>query len=92
MGSLSIKLLKTVSVETDQLDFCNSPFVSKSVNEVCVTEYEATVDNTDESFINTNPLRSFRYYKNTITLIAKSSQAPLTYTFIDPDYQTLLGD
>jgi len=92
VGSLSIKLLKTVSVETDQLDFCNSPFVSKSVNEVCVTEYEATVDNTDESFINTNPLRSFRYYKNTITLIAKSSQAPLTYTFIDPDYQTLLGD
>ena len=89
--SLSIKLLKTESVATDSSNFCNAPFVSELVNGVCVTEYEATVDNTDESFINTNALRSFRYYKNTITFIAKSTQAPLTYTFIDPDYQTLLG-
>ncbi|AEZ65712.1 virion structural protein and packaging [Cyanophage S-TIM5] len=91
VNSLSIKLLKTVTTPTDQLNFCNSPFVSELVNGVCVTDYEATVDNNDESFINTNALRSFRYYKNTITLIAKSTQAPLTYTFIDPDYQTLLG-
>lgn len=91
VNSLSIKLLKTVTTPTDQLNFCNSPFVSELVNGVCVTDYEATVDNTDESFVNTNALRSFRYYKNTITLIAKSTQAPLTYTFIDPDYQTLLG-
>ena len=91
VNSLSIKLLKTVTTPTDQLNFCNSPFVSELVNGVCVTDYEATVDNTDESFVNTNALRSFRYYKNTITLIAKSTQSPLTYTFIDPDYQTLLG-
>ncbi|UYE96879.1 virion structural protein [Cyanophage S-TIM66] len=91
VNSLSIKLLKTVTTPTDQLNFCNSPFVSELVNGVCVTDYEATVDNNDESFTNTNALRSFRYYKNTITLIAKSTQAPLTYTFIDPDYQTLLG-
>ena len=91
VNSLSIKLLKTVTTPTDQLNFCNPPFVSELVNGVCVTEYEATVDDTDESFVNTNALRSFRYYKNTITLIAKSTQAPLTYTFIDPDYQTLLG-
>lgn len=89
--SLSIKLLKTVTTPTDQLDFCNAPFISELVNGVCVTDYEATVDDTDESFTNTNALRSFRYYKNTVTLIAKSTQAPLTYTFIDPDYQTLLG-
>ena len=76
---------------TDSSNFCNAPFASELVNGVCVTEYEATVDGTDESFTNTNALRSFRYYKNTVTLIAKSTQAPLTYTFIDPDYQTLLG-
>ena len=89
--SLSIKLLKTESVATDSSNFCNTPFASELVNGVCVTEYEATVDGTDESFTNTNALRSFRYYKNTVTLIAKSTQAPLTYTFIDSDYQTLLG-
>lgn len=89
--SLSIKLLKTESVATDSSNFCNAPFASELVNGVCVTEYEATVDGTDESFTNINALRSFRYYKNTVTLIAKSTQAPLTYTFIDPDYQTLLG-
>lgn len=91
VNSLVIRLLKVGDSQTDaELEYCNAPFVSSEINGVCVTEYEATLSSVGDTFKNTDPLRSFRYYKNIITLVAASTQSPLTYTYTNPDYDALL--
>jgi hypothetical protein len=91
VNSLSIKLLKTENSATDSVNFCNPPFVSSLVDGVCITDYESVIDSDQVLFTNTDPVRGFRYYKNSITLVAKSSQSPLTYSYLDSEYRSLLG-
>lgn len=88
--SLYIKLLQLEPKGTDQLNNCNAPFVSELINEECVDAYDALIDGINVPYTNTNPIKSYRSYKNIITFIAKSNQAPLKFTFTDPDYDAIL--
>lgn len=89
--SLSFGLLK-VAEGTDATNdtICNLPFESQEINGVCINILEDTIDSVNSAFTNSNPIRSFRAYKNIISFIASSTQAPLTYTFINTDYDTFL--
>jgi len=89
--SLIIRLLKTGEAQTDSsIEYCNAPFVSSEINGVCITEYEQVLSSTSDSFTNLDPLRSFRHYRNIITFTAASTQIPLTFTFINTDYDNFL--
>lgn len=88
--SLYIKVLELEPEGTDQLENCNAPFQSELVNGQCIDSYEALIDGLSSYHGNTKPIRSYRSYKNIITLISKSNQAPLKFTFIDADYDELL--
>ena len=88
--SLYIKVLQLEPEGTDQLENCNAPFQSELVNGQCIDSYEAVIDGLSSYYGNTKPIRSYRSYKNIITLISKSNQAPLKFTFIDADYDELL--
>jgi len=90
--SLSIKLLQIVEGNDVQTPAdCNFPFLSEEIDGICVDTPEAVLDSIDASFVNTNPIRSFRVYKNIISLIASSTQSPITFTFINEDYAEVLG-
>ena len=88
--SMDISILQ-IQDEANVGLYCNSPFISEQVNDVCVNTYEAIFNSTSSSYKNTNPIRTFRYYKNQITLIASNTQSPITYTFVDPEYKQSLG-
>lgn len=87
---MSIKILKLQPEDTDSYVSCNPPFRANTVDSACIDEYEAIVDSTSETFTNTNPIRTFRSYKTIVTLIASSTQSPITYTFLNTDYDDLL--
>jgi hypothetical protein len=90
--TLSMKLLQVVKGnDVDPVPPCNSPFLSENTDGVCVDIPEAVIDSVDTEFKNTDPIRSFRIYKNTITLIASSTQAPITFTFVNREYAETLG-
>jgi len=87
--SMSIKVLQ-IEDEENVGNYCNSPFVSEQVNEVCIDTPEATIDGTSVEYKNTDPVRTYRYCKNIITLISSSTQSPITYTFTNQDYKSYL--
>lgn len=87
---LSFNLLKVNTEATDAVINCNPPFISEEINGVCVTSSEAYIDSVNTEFENTNPIRTFRNYKNVISFVAMSTQAPLTYTFVNRDYDASL--
>lgn len=87
--SMSLKVLK-VEIEEYQGTYCNSPFVSEKINDVCIDTAEVTVDSVSAAYKNTDPIRTYRYYKNIVTLISASTQSPITYTFINQDYKNYL--
>lgn len=89
--SLLIKVLQpALGTDVPGVTYCNFPIVSESVNGVCVDIPEAVIDSTEALFENTNVIRTFRSYKVIISFIASSTQAPLTYTFINSDYDAVL--
>tara|TARA_S200002703_G_scaffold30774_1_gene26785 strand:+ start:125 stop:1435 length:1311 start_codon:yes stop_codon:yes gene_type:complete len=88
--NLSFKVLQLGVAGTDQLNYCNSPFVSELIDGVCIDTPEAVIDDINLAYNNSNPIKSYRGYKNIISFIAKSSQAPLTFTFTDSDYDSIL--
>ena len=90
ISSMSIKILQIQ--EEDQRDlYCNSPFISEQTEDVCIDLAEDTVDSLSSSYSNTNPIRTYRSYKNRISLISSTTKAPVTYTFVDQDYKQSLG-
>jgi len=88
--NLSFKILQLEPEGTDGFEYCNAPFVSELIDGVCIDTPEVLVDDINSTYQNNNPIKSYRSYKNVISFIAKSSQAPLTFTFIDSDYDTIL--
>lgn len=89
--SMSLKLLQvTGGTDAEGVSNCNAPFVSQEVNGVCIDTPEATLDILDAEFENTNPIRSFRAYKTIVSLVASSNQFPLTFTFLNVDYDSVL--
>ena len=87
--SMSIKVLQ-IEDEENVGNYCNSPFVSEQVNDVCIDTPEATIDGTSVEYKNTDPVRTYRYCKNIVTLISSSTQSPITYTFTNQDYKSYL--
>lgn len=71
-------------------DYCSDLFVSELVNDVCIESSEAYIDSVNTTYKNTNPIRTYRSYKVIVSLVAASTQAPLTYTFINKDYDSAL--
>lgn len=71
-------------------DYCSDLFVSELINGVCIESSEAYIDSVDTTYKNTNPIRTYRSYKVIVSLVAASTQAPLTYTFINKDYDSAL--
>ena len=71
-------------------DYCSDLFVSELVNNVCIESSEAYIDNVNTTYKNTNPIRTYRSYRVVVSLVAASTQAPLTYTFINKDYDSAL--
>ena len=88
--TLAFKILINQPQGTDQYDYCNDLFVSELIDGVCVESSEAYIDSVNNAYQNANPIRTYRSYKTTISLIAASTQAPLTYTFINKDYDNAL--
>ncbi len=89
--SMVIKVLQ-IEDEENVGNYCNSPFVSEKVNEVCIDTPEAIIDSTTATYNNTNPIRSYRYCKNIVTLISTSTQSPITYTFTNQEYKRYLEE
>lgn len=87
---LSFKLLQVESGTDSGSTTCNFPFTSEEINGVCIDTPEATIDSVDSTFNNSNIIRSFREYKTVVSFIASSTQAPLTYTFLDSEYDAYL--
>ena len=88
--TLAFKILINQPQGTDQAGYCSDLFVSESVDGVCIESSEAYLDSVNTTYKNTNPIRTYRSYKVVVSLIAASTQAPLTYTFINKDYDTAL--
>jgi hypothetical protein len=88
--SLSFDLLQVDMGNDVNVAICNAPFVSQEINGVCINTLETSINSVDNAFTNINPIRSFRAYKNVISFIASSTQAPLTYTFVNTDYDVYL--
>lgn len=89
--ALSFRILQVAEgTDVEGVSNCNFPFVSEEINGVCINTPEAIVEDVNDSFTNTNAIRSFRAYKTIISLVASSTQAPLTYTFINSDYDSVL--
>lgn len=88
--SMTINILQ-VQDEASVGLYCNSPFISEQVGDVCVNTYEATIDSTSTQYKNENPIRTYRCYKNRVTLIASNTQSPVTYTFVNQEYRQSLG-
>ena len=90
INSMTIKVLK---LEEDSVgQYCNSPFVSELVNDVCINETEAIIDNFTSQYKNTDPIRTYRYCKNIVTLISSTTQSPTTYTFENQEYKSYLDN
>jgi hypothetical protein len=88
---LSMKILqRALATDVPGVSYCNFPILSESINNVCVDIPEAIIDSFDFSFENANTIRTFRTYKTIISFIASSTQAPLTYTFVNSDYDAVL--
>lgn len=87
---LSFKLLQVENGTDSGSTTCNFPFTSEEINGVCIDTPEATIDSIDSTFNNSNIIRSFREYKTVVSFIASSTQAPLTYTFLDSEYDAYL--
>ena len=87
---LSFKLLQLEGGTDSGSTICNSPFISEEINGVCIDTPEVIIDSVDSTFTNENVIRSFREYKTVVSFIASSTQAPLTYTFLNSDYDTYL--
>ncbi len=71
-------------------DYCSDLFVSELINGVCIESSEAFIDSVNTTYKNTNPIRTYRSYRVVVSLVAASTQAPLTYTFINKDYDSAL--
>lgn len=87
---LEFKLLSTQQQGTDANDYCSDLFVSEEIDGVCIETPEATINTVDTSYDNTDPIRSYRCYKTTVSLIASTNQAPLTYTYVNKEYDDAL--
>jgi len=93
-----VSRVKTLSMDLLQLTGgndvgevnCNLPFKSTEVNDVCINTLEQRINSVETIFKNTNPVRSFRTYKTTVSFIDVSTQSPLTYTFLNTDYDQYL--
>jgi hypothetical protein len=93
-----VSKVKTLSMDLLQLTGgndigevnCNLPFKSKEVDSVCINTLEQRIDSVETTFKNTNPVRSFRTYKTIVSFIAEATQSPLTYTFLNTDYDKYL--
>jgi hypothetical protein len=88
--TLAFKKLINQPQGTDQLDYCSDLFVSELVNNVCIESSEAYIDSVNTTYKNTNPIRTYRSYRVIVSLVAASTQAPLTYTFVNKDYDSAL--
>lgn len=89
VASMTIKVLE-IEDEENVGAYCNSPFVSEKVNDVCIDTPEVIIDNTSTSYENNIPIRSYRYCKNIVTLISSNTQSPITYTYVNQDYKNYL--
>ena len=87
--TLSFKLLQN-QPDGIEGDFCSDLFISETVDGLCVETPEATIDTVDTSYENNNPIRSYRCYKATVSLVASTTQAPLTYTYVNKEYDDAL--
>jgi hypothetical protein len=88
--TLAFKKLINQPQGTDQFDYCSDLFVSELINDVCIESSEAYIDSVNTTYKNTNPIRTYRSYRVVVSLVAASTQAPLTYTFINKDYDSAL--
>ena len=87
--TLSFKLLQN-QPDGIEGDFCSDLFISETIDGLCVETPEATIDTVDTSYENNNPIRSYRCYKATVSLVASTTQAPLTYTYVNKEYDDAL--
>ena len=87
---LEFKLLFTQPQGTDANEYCSDLFVSEEVDGICIETAEATINTVDTNYDNTDPIRSYRCYKTTVSLIASTTQAPLTYTYVNKEYDDAL--
>ncbi len=87
--TLAFKILVNPPEATDP-DYCSDLFVSELINGVCIESSEAFIDSVNTTYKNTNPIRTYRSYRVVVSLVAASTQAPLTYTFINKDYDSAL--
>lgn len=88
--TLALKLLINQPQGIDENNYCSELFVSETINDVCVESSEAYIDSVVFEYKNTNPIRTYRNYKNIVSLVASTTQAPLTYTFLNTDYDNAL--
>jgi len=88
--TLAFKILINIPEQTGGDEYCSDLFVSDLINGVCVESSEAYIDSIDSTYINTDPIRTYRCYRTTVSLVASNTQAPLTYTYTNKDYDTAL--
>lgn len=88
--TLAFKILVKIPENTGGDEYCSDLFVSELVNDVCIESSEAYIDTVNDTYTNTNPIRTYRSYRVIVSLIAASTQAPLTYTFINKEYDSVL--
>lgn len=90
INTLSIKVLQLEEQGTDALTNCNAPFVSTTINGTCIDSSEIIVDSPTTTYANENKIKTYRSYKNIISIVASETQSPLTYTFVDSEYDSML--
>ena len=90
INTLSIKVLQLEEEGTDANTNCNAPFVSTTINGTCIDSSEIIVDSPTTTYANDNKIKTYRSYKNIVSIVASETQSPLTYTFVDSEYDSIL--
>jgi hypothetical protein len=81
INNLSIKLMITDPPAPDGPCAGFSGTEDPNDSNKCIYNYEDVITSENETYVNTDPIKSYKLYKLTLSIISSTTYSPLTYTF-----------